>query len=257
MTPRELRAAAPKPASALPYLRLMIEYRKALARAIARDLSVSLRADDQTVIISRFANLETSIGRMTHSSELAAKLKAIAEGVQEHVKGELAEVHRVEISPAQRAQSDAFVQENVRLIKKMSYEQVTRMRNLTAQSVQEQWTQKELKAKIQEDFGFSKARSELIARDQTLRFNSETREQISKEAGITRGKWLTSEDERVRGTPGGKWPRGEHYHLNGQMFDFNNPPIVDKKTGRRALPGRDFQCRCTWVDDTDHLLFGD
>jgi uncharacterized protein with gpF-like domain len=32
---------------------------------------------------------------------------------------------------------------------------------------------------------------------------------------------------------------------SGTVFKYSEPPIVDVRTGRRANPGEDFQCRCT------------
>lgn len=32
--------------------------------------------------------------------------------------------------------------------------------------------------------------------------------------------------------------------LNHKRFRWDNPPVVDEKTGRRCHPGKDYQCRC-------------
>ncbi len=234
----------------------MIALRKAMAAAASRAFDFTVRADSDDYV-SRFANLELDIGRLTSGAALEAKLREIGEGVQTHVRGQLAGVRVIEATPKQRAQVNDFVAENVRLIRKMAKEQVRSMHSLVTESVGAQWTQAELKNKIQESFGFSKSRSELIARDQTLKINASSTETIHREAGVTSYRWVTSHDERVRGTPGGKWPKGTHYGLDGKTFEYNNPPVVDTKTGRRANPGVDFQCRCTAVPNTDDLLFGE
>jgi uncharacterized protein with gpF-like domain len=38
--------------------------------------------------------------------------------------------------------------------------------------------------------------------------------------------------------------RPDHADLDGTLQDTYDPPIVDKKTGRRGNPGIDFNCRC-------------
>ena len=38
--------------------------------------------------------------------------------------------------------------------------------------------------------------------------------------------------------------RDSHRHLNGKRFSWNDPPVVDARTGRRCHPGQDYQCRC-------------
>jgi SPP1 gp7 family putative phage head morphogenesis protein len=50
--------------------------------------------------------------------------------------------------------------------------------------------------------------------------------------------WSTSHDRRVRDS---------HKELNGRVFTWDNPPIVDPARGRRAHPGQDYGCRCVAV----------
>lgn len=60
------------------------------------------------------------------------------------------------------------------------------------------------------------------------------------DAGLDEYEWLH--------TGGTKEPR--HYHkyvLNGQTFKLSNPPIIDKKTGKRGNPGDDYGCHCVKV----------
>lgn len=241
----------------------MVKLRRKFAALVSEALRLPLHTDAFTPnrpdvqFHLRFANLEVQIGKLTDEAALGAQLREVADGVQEHVRGQLKGVNAIPRSPKQEAQAREFVQKNVSLIKKMTTEQLSRIKTLTSESVAAQWTQAELAAKVQEDFGFTKARSSLIARDQTLKHNAQATEQLHKDVGVTRYRWVTSHDERVRGTPGGKWPKGTHYELDGQMFDYAHPPVVDKKTGRRANPGVDYQCRCVAVPDTDSLLFGE
>ncbi len=39
--------------------------------------------------------------------------------------------------------------------------------------------------------------------------------------------------------------RPEHLRLNGRRFRWDDPPVVNRKTGARGHPGHDGQCRCT------------
>lgn len=41
--------------------------------------------------------------------------------------------------------------------------------------------------------------------------------------------------------------RADHRRLNGKIFSWNAPPIVDMRTGRRGHPGDDYQCRCVAI----------
>lgn len=65
----------------------------------------------------------------------------------------------------------------------------------------------------------------LFARDQMQRFNKACTLSTFRSAGVTKVKWVTVGDVRVRKS---------HKALNGQVFDINNlPPEVD-----------DYNCRC-------------
>ena len=81
-----------------------------------------------------------------------------------------------------------------------------------------------------------------VALDQTRKvYNSVTREGF-KSAGIRRWEWVHS--------GGSNDPREYHLldapaGLNGGIFSFDDPPIIDKRTGERGFPGQLPYCRCT------------
>ncbi len=104
----------------------------------------------------------------------------------------------------------------------------------------------ELTAKLEERFGVSQSRAEFWGRDQTLKLYANVNRERQEAAGARRYEWGHSDDERVRGNPGGVWPNGgDHWALGGQIFEWSSPPIVDPRTGKRANPGEDYECRCT------------
>jgi SPP1 gp7 family putative phage head morphogenesis protein len=88
---------------------------------------------------------------------------------------------------------------------------------------------------IQKRYGVSKSKAKFLGLQETSLLTSKYRELRYKEVGITTYKWSTSKDERVR---------DDHDDLDGKVFSFDNPPIVNKRTGKRANPGEDFGCRC-------------
>lgn len=101
----------------------------------------------------------------------------------------------------------------------------------------------EIQARIQERGNVSESRAELIARDQTLKLNSQITATRQMRAGVERYTWSTSQDERVR---------EEHAALEGEVFDWTSPPEV-------GHPGQDFQCRCVAIPVVEELedVFGD
>lgn len=91
---------------------------------------------------------------------------------------------------------------------------------------------------IQENFEVSKRKAEFLARQETSLLLSKFHEVRYRDVGIARYRWSTSNDERVR---------EDHKLLNNEIFSWDQPPVVDRRTGRRANPGEDFGCRCVAI----------
>ncbi len=78
-------------------------------------------------------------------------------------------------------------------------------------------------------------RAKNIALDQTRKAYSSINAQRMKDAGMTKYEWVHS--------GGGQHPRDYHKNvLNGQVFDLDNPPVIDTKTGERGKPGDAINC---------------
>ena len=96
----------------------------------------------------------------------------------------------------------------------------------------------ELEKMIMESRNVTAAKAKFLARQETSLLLSKYSEQRYKDAGITKYRWSTSHDVRVR---------HDHKELDGKIIDFNAPPVVDIKTGRKAHAGEDFGCRCVKI----------
>jgi SPP1 gp7 family putative phage head morphogenesis protein len=125
----------------------------------------------------------------------------------------------------------------------MRDETITQIRDV----LDDAWTKGErvevMREKLQERFGVSESRADLIARDQTLKLNAEITQTRQTAAGVQKYVWTTSGDERVRDM---------HSELDGQTFDWNDPPVTNE-AGDRNHPGGDYQCRCTAMPVLDEL----
>lgn len=91
---------------------------------------------------------------------------------------------------------------------------------------------------IQSEKNVSDGKAKFLASQETRLLTSAYREERYKETGVERYLWSTSHDRRVR---------DRHRHLDGQIFSWDNPPVVDLATGRRAHAGTDYNCRCVPV----------
>ncbi|MGV4796140.1 phage head morphogenesis protein [Rhizobium sp. F40D2] len=99
-----------------------------------------------------------------------------------------------------------------------------------------------LRKALKDQFGVADKRAQLIAQDQTGTFNADLNMIRQEQAGILKYWWMTSHDERVRGTPGGRYPnaRPSHYALDGKEFTWKEGP---SSTGGQH-PGQPIRCRC-------------
>ena len=128
-----------------------------------------------------------------------------------------------------------WVNENVGLIKTIPEETLDRMQEIVYDGFTHGKTTTQMVKEIQRAYGVSRRRAELIARDQTAKLNSQIQQAQQMDAGITEYIWYTCMDARVR---------DRHQELHGKKFRWDDPPVVDEKSGRRCHPGQDYQCRC-------------
>ncbi|EBA4600787.1 phage head morphogenesis protein [Salmonella enterica subsp. enterica] len=85
--------------------------------------------------------------------------------------------------------------------------------------------------------GVTERHARNMALDQTRKVYNTINAERMKSVGISKFEWLHS--------AGGHHPRPYHLHtLNGGIYDLNDPPVIDPKTGERGLPGQLPNCKC-------------
>lgn len=76
-----------------------------------------------------------------------------------------------------------------------------------------------------------------VALDQTRKCYNALAESRAKDAGLTKYIW--------HHTSGSQKPRSYHRDvLDGKVFDLNDPPVIDPKTGERGSTGQLPNCKC-------------
>lgn len=165
------------------------------------------------------------------SNQVTAQAKAAA-GID--IRGVMG-VDLTADDPALAAQVTAFRAEGVRAIRALGARKIGRVSAILADAGVSTRVE-EIAARIRDEAGTSKAHANLLARDQVLKLNASVTQTRHQALGVTEYLWRTSRDERVR---------ARHKELEGTRQAYAAPPVVDLRTGRRAHPGGDFQCRCT------------
>lgn len=132
--------------------------------------------------------------------------------------------------------------ENMNLyIKNWTEESIKRLRKRVWNNALNGYRSKDLVKEIMHDYNVSANKAKFLARQETSLLMSKFREERYESAGIGRYRWSTAGDSRVR---------SRHKELNGHIFSWDNPPIVDD-LGHRAHPGQDFNCRCVAIPIID------
>jgi SPP1 gp7 family putative phage head morphogenesis protein len=156
-----------------------------------------------------------------------------AAAVTRHAKGQAQRV--IGIKPEQFTTGhsvDGWRERNVRLVTQMTDEQLDRI----AQTLDkfDGLNPFDLADELQKEFDFTRARSELIARDQVLKLNGDLTAEAHRQAGIEEYTWSTSKDQSVR---------DRHADLEGTRQRWDDPPVMNDQ-GETGHPGDDYECRC-------------
>lgn len=150
--------------------------------------------------------------------------------------------------------------ENVALIRSVPARFLDRIETLVRDGVRQGLRHEEIADRLEREvfsgddgseLAIARNRVAFIARDQVGKVTAQVGEYRQRALGLTRYRWVTSRDERVRGDPSGKYPdaRPSHYDREGQVFSWDDPP-------EDGHPGEPINCRCIpepILDDIDDL----
>ena len=134
-----------------------------------------------------------------------------------------------------------YIESTKYFVKKFNNKRLPKIREkLSALTLEKNLSHESLVKYIKEEFNLSDKRCKFIARQESMLAKSHFIQEKAVSKGFTSYIWETAHDEKVRDNPLG----GDHKDLDGKIFKFNDPPIVNHKTGKKANPGQDYNCRC-------------
>lgn len=139
------------------------------------------------------------------------------------------------MTPAQQDILHATINENVSLIKSIPQQYFTQIEGMVMRSVQTGRDLHQLTNDLQRQFGVTRRRAILIARDQTNKANANLTRARQLELGISRAVWVHS--------GAGKHPRPTHVRQSGKEFDIKTG-WFDPAVKKYIFPGSEINCRC-------------
>lgn len=165
-------------------------------------------------------------------------IKRYAEEVSRFNRKEIEKVTSMDLArdiPNRMDVITTFVDYNVRLIDGLSEEIINKLTNRIVSGVRKEYTLEQIKKSIRYGLGVDKGiyktikqRMDLIATDQVGKLNGMLTKLRQKFLGITKYKWRTRNDKRVR---------PDHRKREGKIFRWSNPPSD-------GHPGEAINCRC-------------
>lgn len=151
---------------------------------------------------------------------------------QKMLKTDYIETRDLPIKQRLGAEIDSAVKESSRYF---AYGEIVKLRQDLSKMIAAGKPRGDVVKYIKSRMKVSDNRARFIGRQETSLYTSKLKEAQYKQAGINEYIWKTVGDSRVR---------HDHRILNKKRFSWDNPPVVDERTGKRAAPGEDFNCRC-------------
>lgn len=122
-------------------------------------------------------------------------------------------------------------------IKNWTPERIIKMREVVGQMAIDGKGLNTIADYIHHEFGVTSRHAKFLARNESAIATTSYLKAKYISEGLMSFKWHTILDGRERPL---------HHELNGKIFRFDNPPIIDDVTGQRGLPAETFNCRCTF-----------
>lgn len=131
---------------------------------------------------------------------------------------------------------NATITENVGLIKSIASQYLNEVQGAVMRSITSGNGLQDLVPFLQKHKQITKRRAQLIALDQNRKAMNNLSKGRMQNLGLNKFEWIH--------TGGSQEPRPLHVKYSGQVFSFDEPPIIDERTGERGIPGTAINCRC-------------
>jgi SPP1 gp7 family putative phage head morphogenesis protein len=218
----------------------------------AKEFTTRLDETDSEYITRLIKEAYAAIGATDKAIQRASR---IAEQIRGFNRGEFYDVLRsalrVDIflpDPDLRRIMEEWTAENVRLIKTIPDEYFGKLQGVVSRGLSEGTLARDMGKEIENLYGVTSRRAQLIARDQTASLNGLITEKRQMGAGIGVYEWSSSRDSRVRDSHADR--EGKYYAWPGSGMaekvingrDGKSIKVLELVNGKP--PGLEIACRC-------------
>ncbi len=134
-------------------------------------------------------------------------------------------------------------------VKNWKAKEIVKMRRTVLHMTQNGARTETIKKYFMNRWGIAERKAEFLARNESGIASSVLKATHYQDMGCTHFKWLrsTSKEKRELHLEYAK-ETGNQYGIGGtNIFAFDNPPIIDERTGQRGLPQETYNCSCNLV----------
>lgn len=205
----------------------------------AQDATISSQARITTAALTRkfnarFVKKAREIAERFANQSNKANATAVTASLKELSGGLTLPVGRM--SDVQTEIMSASVTANVNLIKSISQKYLGDVQGAVMRSITTGNGLQDLVPFLARQKDITLRRARFIAQDQNRKISNDMTAARMKNLGLTSYKW--------RHTGGSDHPRKLHESYDGRVFRYDDPPVIDERTGEHGIPGQAPGCRC-------------
>lgn len=192
-------------------------------------------------------NLDSYIDLMLFEDDVKTILDDTGKQIKQNVKS--LNIIVPELTEEQFKQIEQAYTKNMQYyVKKWTIIHIEQMREKVHKAILEGFREEQVAKMLQTEYGIAERKAKFLAQNETSIMLAEYKKATYTAMGFDKFIWKTRLDGRER---------LEHHKLNGKIFRFDEPPIIDEKTGQRGLPGETYNCRCTLLPYRDNNILND
>lgn len=137
---------------------------------------------------------------------------------------------------------ETWTRENVQLIKSIPHRFQVQVAEILQQGILTGASRRQVELQLATVTDMTIQRARLIARNEIGNLNGQIEKAQALKMGATQYIWRTSQDERVRGNPSGRYPKAvpSHHHREGKTYS-----LAHGAGGSDPHPASGILCRCT------------
>lgn len=179
-------------------------------------------------------NIPLMVDSMIFDDEVITILDDAGNEVKKNVKSISSIVPR--LTPKQkRIIAEEYTNNMQFFVKDWAEDRISEMRQKIQQLVLKGYRADQVEKLLINEYNVAKHKAKFLAENETNIMLSEYKKVTYQSMGSKKFIWRTITDGKEREL---------HKELNGTTWNWDNPPVIDERTGQTGLPGQTYNCRC-------------